>query len=90
MFKFEFETFRLFYIYLVRLKNRVWLSHDVQVAGVVWRATMRIVIRVEDLLQRTMDDRICQILNGRTIRRSDDIVCDLHRAYGDEDHMFLG
>jgi hypothetical protein len=51
---------------------------------------MRTVVGVEDLLQRIRDDRIGQVLSGRTIRMSDDIVCDLHRAYGDEDHMFLG
>jgi hypothetical protein len=29
-------------------------------------------------------------LSGRMIERSGDIVCDLHRAEGDEEHGFLG
>jgi hypothetical protein len=31
-----------------------------------------------------------QVLSGRTIRRSDDTVCDLHHAIGDEEREFLG
>jgi hypothetical protein len=31
----------------------------------------------------------CQILGDRMIERSDDVVYDLHRAQGDEEHMFL-
>jgi hypothetical protein len=31
-----------------------------------------------------------QVLSGRTIERSDDAVCGLHRAQGDEEHGFLG
>jgi hypothetical protein len=31
-----------------------------------------------------------QVLGGRTIERSDDIVCGLHHAQGDEKHEFLG
>jgi hypothetical protein len=30
------------------------------------------------------------VLSGRTIRRSGDVVYDLHRARGDEKHGFLG
>jgi hypothetical protein len=33
---------------------------------------------------------IDQILDGRTIGRSDDVVCGLYRAQGDEEHVFLG
>jgi hypothetical protein len=33
---------------------------------------------------------IYQILGGRTIRRSGDAVCGLHRAYEDEKSRFLG
>jgi hypothetical protein len=33
---------------------------------------------------------ISRILGGRTIKRSGDAVCGLHRAQGDEEHMFLG
>jgi hypothetical protein len=32
----------------------------------------------------------CRVLGGWTIRRSDDVVCDLHHARGDEERMFLG
>jgi hypothetical protein len=30
-----------------------------------------------------------QVLDGQVIERSDDAVCDLHRAREDEDHEFL-
>jgi hypothetical protein len=33
---------------------------------------------------------ICQVLGGRTTRRSGDAVCGLHRAHGDEERGFLG
>jgi hypothetical protein len=51
---------------------------------------MMIVVGVEDLVQRTGDDRTGQILDGRTIGRSGDAVCGLHRAHGDEEREFLG
>jgi hypothetical protein len=31
-----------------------------------------------------------RVLGGRTIERSDDVVCGLHRAQGDEERGFLG
>jgi hypothetical protein len=31
-----------------------------------------------------------QVLGGRTIESSGDVVCDLHRTQGDEEHEFLG
>jgi hypothetical protein len=31
----------------------------------------------------------CQVLGGWTIGMSDDAVCGLYRAYGDEEHEFL-
>jgi hypothetical protein len=31
-----------------------------------------------------------RVLGGRTIERSDDVVCGLHRARGDEECEFLG
>jgi hypothetical protein len=31
-----------------------------------------------------------RVLGGRTIERSSDIMCSLHCAQGDEEHMFLG
>jgi hypothetical protein len=60
------------------------------VAGAAWRVAMRIISGVEDLVQRTGDGRTSQVLGGRTIERSGDAVCDLHRARGDEEHGFLG
>jgi hypothetical protein len=66
------------------------LSRGVLMAGVAWWAVTRIVVRVEDLVQRTDDGRTYRILSGRVIGRSGDAVCGLHRARGDEEHMFLG
>jgi hypothetical protein len=40
-------------------------------------------------MQRTEDDRAGQVLGGQTIERSDDTVCGLHRARGDEKRGFL-
>jgi hypothetical protein len=45
---------------------------------------MRIVARVEDLVQRTGDGRTGRVLGGRVIERSGGTVCGLHRARGDE------
>jgi hypothetical protein len=69
---------------LLHLENRICLSCGVQVAGATWRAAMRIMARVGDLVQRTGDGRIDRILGGRAIRKSGDAVCGLHRARGDE------
>jgi hypothetical protein len=74
----------------VRLENRFCLSHGVHVANVVCRAAMRIVAVVGDLVQRTGDGRIARVLGGRTIERSGDVVCGLHCARGDEEHIFFG
>jgi hypothetical protein len=62
----------------------------VQVSGAAWRALMRIVTGVEDLVQRTGDGCTGRVLGGREIERSDDAVCGLHPACGDEEHKFLG
>jgi hypothetical protein len=75
---------------LFYLENHVCLSHSVQVAGAAWRAATRIMIGVGDLVQRTGDGRTCRVLGGRTIGRSDNIVCALHHARGDEECRFLG
>jgi hypothetical protein len=72
------------------LKNRVYLSRGVQVAGAAWRAATRTVTEVGDLVQRTGDDRTGRVLGGRAVERSDGVVCGLHRARGDEERMFLG
>jgi hypothetical protein len=66
------------------------LSHGVQVAGAAWRATMRIVTGLGDLVQRTGDGHTGRVLGGQAIERSGDAVCGLHRACGDEKRGFLG
>jgi hypothetical protein len=45
---------------------------------------------VGDLVQRTRDGCTGRVLDGRMIERSDDAVCGLHRAQGDEERGFLG
>jgi hypothetical protein len=72
------------------VENYVCLSHDVQVAGEAWRAAMRIVTGVGDLVQRTEDGRTGRVLGGRTIGRSGNVVCGLHCAREDEEREFLG
>jgi hypothetical protein len=89
-FEFESGTFRVCYLYLVRLENRVCLSRGVQVAGAAWRAATRIVAGVGDLVQRTGDGRTGRVLGGQTIERSGGAVCGLYRAHGDEERGFLG
>jgi hypothetical protein len=62
----------------------------VQVAGAAWRAAMRIMAGVRDLVQRTRDGRTGRVLGGRAIERSGGTVCDMHCARGDDKHGFLG
>jgi hypothetical protein len=62
----------------------------VQVAGAAWRAVMRIMVGVRDLVQRNMDGRTGWILGGWAIERSGDVVCGMHRARGDNERVFLG
>jgi hypothetical protein len=66
------------------------LSHGVQVAGAAWRATMRIVAGVGDLVRRTGDGHTGRVLGGRAAERSDGAVCGMHLARGDYEHEFLG
>jgi hypothetical protein len=66
------------------------LSPIVQLAGAAWRAAMTIVTGVGDLMQRIENGHTGRILGGRTIGRSGDTVCDLHRAREDEEREFLG
>jgi hypothetical protein len=72
------------------VENHVCLSHAAQVVGAAWRAAMRIVAGVGDLIQSIGEGRIGRVLGGRTIGRSGDAVCGLHRARGDEERGFLG
>jgi hypothetical protein len=65
------------------------LSCGVQVAGAAWRAVMKIVVGVGDLMQRIKDGRTGQVLNGWAIERSDGAICGLHHARGDEEREFL-
>jgi hypothetical protein len=68
----------------------VCLSHGVQVASAEWRAAMRIVAGVGELVQRIGDGSTSWVLGGRAIERSGSTVCDLYRARGDEEREFLG
>jgi hypothetical protein len=80
----------VFLLPLFRLENRVCLSRGVQVAGAAWRAAMRTMTGVGDLVQRTRDGHTGQVLGGRAVERSGDTMCGLHRARGDEERVFLG
>jgi hypothetical protein len=84
--RFEFESGTIFFCFLFisfHLENHVCLSRGVQVVGAAWRAAMRIVAGVEDLVQRTGDGRIGRVLGGRAVERSGGAVCSLHLARGD-------
>jgi hypothetical protein len=50
------------------------------------------VAGVGDLVQRTEDGRevLGRVLGGRTVKRSGDVVCDLHLVRGDYEREFLG
>jgi plasmid stabilization system protein ParE len=58
-------------------------------ADAAWRAAIRIMAGVEDLVQMTKDGHTGQVLGGREIERSGDIVCGLYHARGDEEREFL-
>jgi hypothetical protein len=79
----------IFLLSLFHLKNRVYLSRGVQVAGEAWRAATSIMAGVGDLVQRTGDGRTGRILGGRVIERSGGAVCGLHHARGDDERGFL-
>jgi hypothetical protein len=55
----------------------------VQVAGAAWRAAMRIMTGVEDLVQRTGDGHTGWVLGGRAVERSGGTMCGLHLTRGD-------
>jgi hypothetical protein len=90
--RFEFKSRIVLFCFssLFHLKNRVCLSRGVQVARVAWRAATMIVTGVGHLVQRTEDGRTGQILDVQAIERSGGVVCDLHRARGNEEHRFIG
>jgi hypothetical protein len=62
----------------------------VQVVGAAWRASMRTVAGVGDLVQRTGDGRTGRVIGGRAVERSGGAVCGLHLARGDLKRGFLG
>jgi hypothetical protein len=72
------------------LENHACLSRDVQVAGAAWWAATRIMVGVEDLVQRIGDGRTGRVLGGRMIGRSGGTVCGLHHARGDNERRFFG
>jgi hypothetical protein len=67
----------------------VFACLGVQVADAAWRAAVKNVAGVGDLVQRTGDGCIDRVLDGRMIGRSGDAVCGLHRAHGDEKRGFI-
>jgi hypothetical protein len=73
----------VFLLSLFRSENHVGLSRDVQEAGVAWRAAMRTVAGVGDLVQRTVVGRTTRVLGGRAVERSGGAMCGLHLARGD-------
>jgi hypothetical protein len=75
---------------LVHLENHDYLSRGVQVTGAAWYAAMRFVAGVGDRVQRTEDGRTGWVLDGQAMERPGGAVCGLHRAHGDEEHVFLG
>jgi hypothetical protein len=62
----------------------------VQVAGAAWRAAMRTVAGVGDLVQRIGDGHTGRVLGGCAVERSGGTVCGLHLARGDLERRFLG
>jgi hypothetical protein len=84
--RFEFESGIVsiyFSFTFVHSENRICLSRGVQVAGVAWRAAMRIVAGVGDLMQRTEVGHTGRVLGGRAVERSGGAVCGLCLARGD-------
>jgi hypothetical protein len=84
------QFYFIFLLSLSRSENRVCLSRGVQVTGATWRAAMRIMTGVGDLMQRTGNGHTGRVLGGRAIERSGGALCSLHRIRGDEERMFLG
>jgi hypothetical protein len=92
-FEFKSEIVLFCFVFLLplsRVENRVCLSHGVQVVGVAWRAAMRTVAGVEDLVQMIGDGRTGRVLGGWAVERSGGVLCGLHLAHGDEERGFLG
>jgi hypothetical protein len=80
MFEFESGIFHLVYLYLCIVWRIVFACLVVQVAGAAWRATMRIVAGVGDLMQRIVDSHTGRVLDGRMMggRVTPCTICTLH------------
>jgi hypothetical protein len=50
----------------------------VQVPGAAWRAALRTMAGVGDLVQRTGDGRTDRVLGGQVVERLSGAVCGLH------------
>jgi hypothetical protein len=77
---------RFYFVFLLPLfcsENCVCLSRGVQVAGVAWRAAMRTVAVLGDLVQRTGDGYTGRVLGGRAVEMSSGTMCGLHLVRGD-------
>jgi hypothetical protein len=66
------------------------LSRGVQMVGATWRAAMRTVAGVGDLVQRIRDGRTGRILSGRGVEKSGGAMYGLHLTHGDKECGFLG
>jgi hypothetical protein len=92
--RFEFKSgivsFYFSFIFISFGESRLLVSWCVQLADATWRAAMRTMARLGDLVQRTGDSRTGQVLGGRAIEMSGGAMCGLHRARGDEERGFLG
>jgi hypothetical protein len=77
------QFYFIFLLPLFHSENHVCLSRGVQVVGAAWRAATRIMVRVEDLVQRTRDGRRGRVLGGQAVKRSGGAMCGLHLERGD-------
>jgi hypothetical protein len=65
--RFEFKSGTVHFVLplsLFRLENHVCLSHGEHVVGAAWRAMLRIMVGVGDLVQWTGDGRTGRVLGG--------------------------
>jgi hypothetical protein len=85
--RFEFESGIFFIFLLLFYLKKCLFVRGMQVTGAAWCAATSIMIEVGDLLQMIRDDCTYQLLGGRAIERSGDV---LHRVCGDEEHGFFG
>jgi hypothetical protein len=80
-FEFESGTVLLYFFYLCFIgESRLLVSWC---AGAAWRAAMRTMAGVGDLVQRTGDGHTGRVLGGCAVERSGGTVYGLHLAHGD-------